>query len=631
MLSIMRKQAGNWMIKVVLFAIVVVFVFWGVGSFTSRQANTVAKVNDEVISYSAYRQHYDRLLEQYRRIYGGALDNGMLQSLNLKEQALNQLIDQVLMVQEAKRLDLQIAEETLDQAIYAIPAFQNNGVFDQQRASFILAQNRVTTAEFRDGLRQDLLIDQLRELVTNSAMVTEEEARQWYDWYNAEVNLNYVAFSPERYKDITLTEPEVEAYFEEHSEQYKTDPQVKVVYLHFDPTAYKAGVKVTDEQITQYYNEHPDEFKREKTVEARHILFKLDEDAEEQTVAEQRKRAEEVFKLAKAGEPFDQLARKHSEGPTRDQGGYLGAFKKDEMVKPFADKAFAMQVGEISDPVRSRFGWHLIKVEKINEAKIESLAEATDRIREKIIDEQAGKIALQKAESMYDAVYDGDDLAAAAQQNQLPVFQTDLFGPEGPREERIANSAQFAKVALGLQKMDISEIQDFGNGYYLIQVTEQKASEIPPLEKVFERVKADTVALRQDELARKEAEKCLTDLKAGSDFTSTAASFGRTVAETGFFKRNGAVPDIGYEPELSKSAFMLQADQPFPDQVFKVKGSWYTIQYKDRKAADADGFETAKSDLMRRLVEQKKQAAFQQWLSDLRANGRIEIKRDVIQ
>ena len=240
MLSIMRKQAGNWMIKMVLFAIVVVFVFWGVGSFTSRQANTVAKVNEEAISYTAYRQHYDRLLEQYRRIYGGALDNGMLQSLNLKEQALNQLIDQVLMVQEAGRLDLQIAEETLDQAIYAIPAFQNNGVFDEQRASYILAQNRVTTAEFRDGLRQDLLMDQLRELVTNSAIVTEEEARQWYDWYNAEVNLNYAVFSPDRYKDITVTKPEVETYFEEHKEQYKTDPQVKVVYLHFDPTDRKS-------------------------------------------------------------------------------------------------------------------------------------------------------------------------------------------------------------------------------------------------------------------------------------------------------------------------------------------------------------------------------------------------------
>ena len=631
MLSIMRKQAGNWMIKVVLFAIVVVFVFWGVGSFTTRQANTVAEVNDEAISYTAYRQHYDRLLEQYRRMYGAALDNGLLQNLNLKEQALNQLIDQVLMVQEAERLDLQIAEETLDQAIYAIPAFQNNGVFDEQRASYILAQNRVTTAEFRDGLRQDLLMDQLRELVANSAIVTEEEARQWYDWYHAEVNLNYVAFSPERYKDITVTEPEVEAYFEEHKEQYKTDPQVKVVYLHFDPTAYKAEVKVTDEQIAQYYNEHPDEFKREKTVEARHILFKLDEDADEQTVADQQKRAEEVFKLAKAGEPFDQLARKHSEGPSREQDGYLGAFKRDEMVKPFADKAFAMQAGEISEPVRSRFGWHLIKVEKINEAKIESLVEATDRIREKIIDEQAGKIALQKAESMYDAVYDGDDLAAAAQQNQLPVFQTDFFGPEGPQGERINNGAEFAKVALGLQKMDISEIQDFGNGYYLIQVTEQKASEIPSLEQVFERAKADAVALRQDEQARKDAEKCLTDLKAGADFASTAASFGLTVAETGFFKRNGVVPGIGYEPALSKSAFMLQADQPFPDQVFKAEGSWYTIQYKDRKAADADGFETEKSDLMRRLVEQKKQAAFQQWLSDLRANGRIEIKRDMIQ
>jgi peptidyl-prolyl cis-trans isomerase D len=179
--------------------------------------------------------------------------------------------------------------------------------------------------------------------------------------------------------------------------------------------------------------------------------------------------------------------------------------------------------------------------------------------------------------------------------------------------------------------MDISEIQDFGNGYYLIQVTERKEPEIPLLAQVFERVKADTIQARQDEQAKGDAEKCLAEMKGGAEFASAAAEFELTVAETGFFKRNAAIPQIGYEPTLSQSAFMLHSDQVLPDQAFKGGQGWYVIQFKERKRPDGDGFEKEKSELTSRLLQQKKQATFQQWLSDLRANGRIDIQRDVIQ
>lgn len=631
MLSIMRKQAGSWMIKVVLFAIVVVFVFWGAGSISNRQADKVAEVNDEVITYTAYQQSYNRMLEQYRRVYGNALDNEMLQRLNLKEQALNQLIDQVLMLQEAERLNLQIAEKTLDEAIFKIPAFQNNGVFDEQRAGFVLAQNGMTTADFRNSLRQDLLINQLRALVTNGATVSEEEAREWHGWYNAEVNLDYVAFSPARYTDVQVTDEEIEKYYQDHKERYKTQLKVKVTYLHFNPEAYKSGIDIPEEMIKEYYYDHPEEFKAEKTVEARHILLKLDADADAETVAAQQKKAMNVYKSATSGQPFDQLAREYSEGPTRDDGGYLGAFKKDAMVKPFADKAFAMKAGEISEPVRTRFGWHIIKVEKINEARTESLEQATNTIRSKLADVKALEMAREKAEAIYDTVYDGDDLSAAAKQHEIPVFQTGLFGSEGPRQKGIDNVPQFAKTALSLEEMDISEVQNFGNGYYLLQVTERKKPEIPLLENVAERVKADSVKARQDSLAKADAEKCLAELKNGGDFVALAVAFNLKPAETGFFKRSGAIPKIGYEQAISQAAFALKADQPLPDEAFKGKEGWYVVRYKERKLPADEGFEKEKSALMKRLLEQKKQTVFQQWRADLRANGRIEIKQDAIQ
>lgn len=619
------------MIKVVLFAIVVVFVFWGAGSISNRQADKVAEVNDEVITYTAYHQSYNRMLDQYRRVYGSALDNEMLEQLNLKEKALDQLVDRVLMTQEAKRLNLHIAEQTLDEAIFNIPAFQNNGVFDEQRAVYVLAQNGMTTGEFRDSLRQDMIISQLRDLVTDGAIVPEEEARQWYAWYNAEVNLDYLVFAPERHDDVQLTDEEIGTYYQNHKESYKTPLQVKVSYLHFDPENYKAGVSVTDDQIAQYYYDHPEEFKSEKTVEARHILFKLDADADAESVAEKQEKAMAVYKLATSGEPFDQLAKEHSEGPTRNNGGYLGAFKKDAMVKPFADKAFAMKAGDISEPVRTRFGWHIIKVEKLNEARTESLEQAAESIRSQISEEKALEAARQKAEAIYDTVYDGDDLSAAAQQHEIPVYETDFFGSEGPQRKNVGDIPQFTKTALALEEMDISEIQDFGDGYYLLQVTQRKPPEMMPLEKVLDRVKEDAIKERQDALAKADAEKCLARLRSNGDFAAVAAEFGLEPQETGFFKRSGAIPKIGYNTDISQTAFTLSADETYPDEVFKGKTGWVVVRYKERKLPSDEGFEDEKADLTKRLLEQKKQATFQQWLADLRANGDVDIKRDAIQ
>ncbi|MBI5895399.1 MAG: SurA N-terminal domain-containing protein [Desulfobacterales bacterium] len=223
MLSVLRKQAGSWIIKIILFAIVVVFIFWGVGSFQSREANKVADVNGEIVTYETYRDTYNRLREQYRRAYGNALDEAALKSLRLNEQALDQIVNRVLMLQEAQRLNLQMSEKALDDAIFQIPAFQNNGVFDKERAKLVLGQSNISTADFRKSYREDLILDKLRALVLDGVSTTEAEAREWYDWYGAEVDLEYLLFPTERQQDIALTDEEIAEYFKANEKEYLTE------------------------------------------------------------------------------------------------------------------------------------------------------------------------------------------------------------------------------------------------------------------------------------------------------------------------------------------------------------------------------------------------------------------------
>jgi peptidyl-prolyl cis-trans isomerase D len=632
MLSIMRKQARSWMIKIILLAIVIVFVLWGITGYDAPQETTVAQVNGEPISFKAYRQNYDRMREQYRQAYGGSLDENMLRAFRLNEQALNQLIDRVLMLQEAKRLNIQIADSTLDQAIVAFPAFQTDGAFDEDRAGFILAQNRMTTTDFRNVYREDLMIEKLRALVLEGVTVSEAEAREWYDWYNAKVDLNYFLFDHARYADIAPSDEQISAYFQENAENYRTEPKIQVSFLHLDPADYKDQVSISDEQISVYYFDHPNEFATEKTVEARHIIFLADENAEEQVVADKLKEAMAVYEKAVAGEPFDELAKTYSEGPTRDEGGYLGAFKKGDMVAPFADKAFSMQAGEVSEPVRTRFGWHIIKVEKVNPAEQRSLEAAADSIRDNLMAEAARSLARRKAEEIHDNTFDGDDLAVAAENYQMPLETTDFFSSgQLPLLEGVTNARAFVRLAFGLEPMSVSEPLELENGYYVLQVVDRIDAAVPSLEEVKEKVKADLTAKLRDERAKADAQIALADLQQGKSLADISAAFDLAPMQTGFFTRTEAIPQISHDPDMLQAAFMLQEDQPLAEKVFKGSQGWFVIQLNERRKPDEEGFVEQKENILQQLPEQKKKTVFDQWLADLKARGNIKIEDAMIQ
>jgi peptidyl-prolyl cis-trans isomerase D len=632
MLSIMRKQARSWMIKIILFAIVIVFVLWGITGYDAPQDTVIAQVNGEPISFRAYRQNYDRMREQYRQAYGGSLDENMLRAFRLNEQALNQLIDRALMLQEAKRLNIQIADSTLDQAIVSFPAFQTDGVFDEERAGFVLAQNRMTTTDFRTVYREDLMIEKLRALVLEGVTVSEAEARQWYDWYNAKVDLNYFLFDHARYADISPSDEQVSEYFLENADKYRTEPKIQVSFLHLDPDAYKDQVSITDEQISAYYFDNPNEFITEKTVEARHIIFLADENAEEQVVADKLKEAMVVYEKAAAGEPFDELAKTYSEGPTRDEGGYLGVFKKGDMVAPFADKAFSMQAGEVSEPVRTRFGWHIIKVENVNPAEHRSLEAAADTIRDKLIAEAARRLALRKAEEIHDNTFDGDDLAVTAENHQLPLETTDYFSSgQLPLLEGVTNARAFVQSAFGLGLMSVSEPLELENGYYVLQVVDRIDAAVPAFEDVKGKVKADVTTKLRDERARADAQIALADLQQGKSLSDIAATFDLAPVQTGLFTRTEAIPQISYDPDMIQAAFMLQEDQPVADKVFKGSQGWFVFQLNERRKPDEAGFAEQKDNILQQLPDQKKKTVFDQWLADLKARGNIKIEDALIQ
>ncbi len=629
MLSLMRKHAGSWMIKILLGGIAITFVTWGGYQVTSQRSGRMATVNGETITAEEYRLTYKRLIEQVQQRFGNNLNEEMIKNLQLPKQAVDQLIDQMLMRQAASDLEIRVSDEDLSRSIRSIGAFQTAGIFDPRRYQTILERNNLSPESFELSQRDSLLTEKLNILITGSVKVSDDEASAFYNWNNVTVDLEFVLFEPDSYPDISVTVEEIQQFFERRKDSYKTEPELKVRYLKFEDQSYLARVDISDDEISEYYDEHPDEFQNPKTVEARHILLKVGQNAAGEEAAKVQEKIENILQKVRGGQDFAELAKQYSEGPSKDKGGYLGSFRRESMVKPFADKAFSMEAGEISDPVRTRFGWHIIKVEKVNAATVTALADAKDKIRKKLADGYAKQLAYDAAESIFDATFEGDKLETVAADNQLTSYTTDFFTRQGPTQA-IQNKAAFAKTAFELPEGEISEIEDFGDGYYLIEIIGKNAAQIPELSAVEKTVSADLIKEKKSEKAKTDAEALLSALKDGAALAAASKEFDLKIQSTGFFKRNDSIPNIGFERDLSRAAFELSEQESLPPEIIKGRKGYYIIQFRQRQAPSLADFEKEKEDIKNQLLQQKRFKAFQAWLDQRKKSSEIVIEESFL-
>jgi peptidyl-prolyl cis-trans isomerase D len=475
--------------------------------------------------------------------------------------------------------------------------------------------------------RDALLAAKLSEFITSSVKVSDREALDWYQWTHAEVDLKFVLFDPESYPDTLPTAEEIQKFFEQHKESYKTEPQLKVRYLKFEPENYSAKVEIDEDDIQAYYEDHSDEFQIPQTVEARHILIKLEPDANAAAEASAKERIEKVLKMARDGQDFAELAKQYSEDASKDKGGDLGSFTREQMVKPFADKAFSMKAGEISDPVRTQFGYHIIKVEKTTDASTKTLADVQSVIRAKLTNERSALLAYDAAESAYDALFDGGKVEAIAAEQNMPLNTTDFFTRQGP-QQGVGNGAAFAEVAFDLSEGDFSEIKDFGDGYYILEIVEKIAAQVPELQSVAQNVTADLIKAKKAEKAKLDAEDCLSALKSGESLEAAAMKFGLHPQSTGFFKRTDSIPIIGSEREISMAAFELSDQNRLPGGVIQGQNGYYVIHFQGRKKPPLDEFEKEKDSVKQSLLQRKKYQIFEDWIEQFKNRSEIFIEEE---
>lgn len=624
------RRAQPAVIKGVLGAVVIAFVatiFLEWGWRRPGPGDTfLAKVGTEVISVREYQFAYNNLTDFYRRLYQDRFTEEFARTLNLKQQALDTLIQRKILLNEAKRQGLTVTDAELIEKVQSYPVFQVDGEFDRDRYIQVLRLNRFTPSDFEQSQREELLLVKLENFIKDGVHVTESEVRDTFWREKEQVNVDYVRIDPARFAgQIEVNDTDLTTFYQGHQERFRKPEQVRVAYVVIDPDALLEQVTVTDEQLAQYYEAHKEEFRQEAQVRARHILRKLAPEAGPDEEVKVRSVMESVQQRLRAGEDFAALAREFSEDPASvEQGGDLGFFKRGEMVKPFEDVAFALQPGQVSDIIRTDFGYHLIRVEEVQQAGYRPLEDVRSSLRERLTQEEVKRLAEAKAQALYEALTaPGARWKDVVQEAGISSLETPLIA-RGQAVEGIDNAFLFTQTAFGLQTDEISAPTLIGRRYVIMRLLERKESYVPPFEEVRERVREALMQERSRELAQKKATELLSEFQTGRTLEEVAQSLQTEVEHTGLFARSTTLPKLGRPTEFIKETFGMAVGEA---RLIGLQEQPVIAVVTERTAFDNEAYEKEQAQIRQRVLRQKRDHMFTQWINDVRRH--MEDRREV--
>ena len=622
MLDSMRKNAQSWMIKALFAIIVLVFVFWGVGGFQGQEKRILATVDGREISSQRFFRYYERQLDSLRQKRPN-ITTDQLKQMDFKRQIFNSMVDNLLLEHKAAELGVFVTNAEIRSVIENMQVFQTaNGTFDRQTYQALLRRNNLSPSQFEALLRQDILRQKLRSFVLEPARVSEREARDLFGYVQEKARIEYMVFSWQRYVDgVTVVEEDIEAYYQENKEQFRVPPKIALDYVLLTPDVLAEEQTVTAEEVEAYYSENKSLYSQQEQAKARHILVEVDETAPDSEVEAARQKIEHLAERLEQGENFAELAKQESEGPSSAQGGQLGWFGRSSMVEPFSEAAFALEPGQVSDPVRTRFGFHLIKLEDRREPGVKPLQEVRSQIEMQLAKDMASEKLEDALDSALETLLATGSLQKAAEAVSLDVRSSDLFS----RQQGLPNVELDQDDLDRLFTLKEGELTDtplmLEDGYLLAKKAEEVPSRIRPLGDVRSLVEK---RLRQDkamELARQAAEKALAGLQSRE---LQAADLPETTTSKPFSRR-GPIPGLANNQQLVQDAFQAEKGR-WLDSAYQAGEEGYVVaKLTEVVPPDEAAWEEQKSFWISNMSRTQSEVLMQAFVQGLREQSEIEI------
>lgn len=497
MLQSIRERAQGIFSWVILMLIAISFALWGIQNyFNGGEEPPLAVVG----SHKLYERDINRI---YQQQYAQYLNLGFSED-DLKKQALRQLVQDQVLEQAVHGRRLVVSDDALREQLYQLEAFQTDGKFDKERFKSLLAAERMETQAFYAQLRRSLLMDQWRDSITGSAFLLPGEIDAFISLKTQTRSVAYVVV-PAGAVTRTLSDTELEKYYAAHQADFRAPEQMVAEYLQLALEDLATQVAVTVPELQAFYTERQDQYRQQEQRRISHILFTLDRTADAQTKQAVLKQAAAAKQRLENGEDFAVLAKVLSQDPaSASQGGDLGLLGRGVLQQPFEDAAFALQQGEVSGPVETSFGIHLIKVTEVQGAVTKSFAEARDEVEAEYRRNKAEAEFYSAGERLAQLAYEqSGSLQPAARALGLKILRTSSFTRD--RGEGIAAEAPFRNAAFTddvLQGKNSEPVELAPDRVVVLRVVEHQDAAIQPLANV----RAEVEQRIRVELGQREAE-----------------------------------------------------------------------------------------------------------------------------
>ena len=560
MLRDIKQKSSGLGFKIVMALIIISFVFWGVtGSLMQAGSDVAAKVNGEVISITDYNQALSNTQNRYKSQFGDNIGSEFFETENFKKGVMSQLVDSELLRQEAAKFDFDVSPKAIKEYISSVPAFQIDGKFNEDAYINYLNQVRKSASLLERDVEDDLKSSAFPQMVTSSTFALEYEISNQYKLDKQKRNFDYVELTSSNFEDkVSATDEEIDAHYKEFSKDYMTQEQVSVNYIELSTKDLLDQAEVSEGELERYYEAKKSSLTNPEKRKAQHILLTVKDGNKDEI----KKQIDEIAKRLKDGENFEEVAKEISQDPgSAKSGGDLGMIAPGDMVEAFDKKLFSMNIDEISEPVLSNFGYHIIKLNEIKPPEIPSLDESRITLTNELKKEKASDLFLSKADELSTQVIDADNvLELAADASSLEMKATELFARG--RGTGIAANPNFMKTvftdAIKVEN-EVSEMIDLGENHIAyVQIKEHLAPTVKPLEEVKESIKKKLISEKAINLMREEVKKLVSVINAKEKTLEVVAKdLGKEVVVAENIERVGSKQPF----QLVKNVFALSLNK----------------------------------------------------------------------
>jgi peptidyl-prolyl cis-trans isomerase D len=580
---------------------------------TGQEANdTLARIGDQTVSVADVRQQLNEI--EQRNPVPKPLEGLYAQQL------LKQIVFQKELEYEAKRLDVKVTnEEVADRIRLFLPtAFSGgNPVAIDQYTAQVQARFNLTVPAFEGLIRQEILADKFRQLVTDGISVGPAELQQEFAYRNQKVKLDYALIKPEDLEaKITPEEAEIKAAFEKTKSRYNVPERRSVRYALVDANQIRQGIQISDDQLKARYQANIQQYQVPNRVNVQHILFMTVDKKTDAEIEEVKKKAQDVLNQARKGAKFDELAKKYSQDPgTKDKGGNLGWIVEKQTVAEFQAVAFSLPKGQISDLVRTQYGFHIIKVLDKETAHTKPFDEVKESLRAPLLLSEADRQVNQIGDKVAAAIRQSskvtlDDLA---KEYHLVVGETRPISAAEPLIE-LGNSQEVKDEIFRRRVGELSLPIRTDRGNAILSVKQILPAHQGSLDEVRDRVVADLKREKAAQLARSKAEDLVKRVKAGEKFDSAAKALGLDPKLSDPLARNGSIPAAASGKQLSAAFGLKVGDVGAP---LNLGTNWFVYQVTEKQDPNPADFDKQKKEITDSLLQSKRSLAFEAFRSAL--------------